>query len=105
MHTHFSSSATRAHRWLRTSAAVLLPATALSLVGFAAPAHAANPAEDCVLTGDVFSCTLTYAYTGGQQTFTVPDDVNEISVVAVGASGQTLTPNGNQARPRRRGQR
>ena len=93
MHTHFSPSATRAHRWLRASAAVLLPATALSLVGFAAPAHAANPAEDCVLTGNVFSCTLTYAYTGGQQTFTVPDDVNEISVVAVGASGQTLTPN------------
>ena len=87
MHTHFSSSATRAHRWLRTSAAVLLPATALSLVGLAAPAQAANPDEDCVLSGDAFACTLTYAFTGAEQTLEVPADVSSVEVVAVGASG------------------
>lgn len=87
MHTHSSSSATRAHRWLRTSAAVLLPATALSLVGFAAPAQAANPDEDCVLSGDAFACTLTYAFTGAEQTLQVPSDVSSVEVVAVGAAG------------------
>lgn len=87
MHTHFSSSATRAHRWLRASAAVLLPATALSLVGLAAPAHAANPDEDCVLSGDAFACTLTYAFTGAAQTLQVPADVSSVGVVAVGAAG------------------
>ncbi|NPD04117.1 hypothetical protein HN031_05400 [Nocardioides sp. zg-1308] len=86
MRTHSTASPPRRH-WLRSATALVLPATALALVGTAAPASAANPAEDCVISGDAFACTLTYAYTGAQQTFEVPDDVDSVTVVAVGAAG------------------
>ncbi len=88
MHTFSHATvASRARRWSRAATALALPATTLALIGFSAPAHAANPAEDCVLSGDTFSCALVYNTTGGEQTLLVPDGVTSVDVEAVGGSG------------------
>ncbi|WP_165355098.1 Ig-like domain-containing protein [Nocardioides oleivorans] len=80
----------RARRGLRTLTVLALPATTLALVGLGAPAaQAANPDADCVLSGNTFACTLTYAYTGSAQTLRVPNAVDKVSVVAVGGQGAT----------------
>ena len=73
----------------RALLALALPTAALAAVAMApAPAaHAANPAPDCVLHGTTFSCTVTYAYAGAEDTFTVPVGVAGVDVVAVGGSG------------------
>ena len=65
-----------------------MPVTALALVGLSAPAAtAANPAGSCVLNASNFDCTLNYGFTGGQQTFDVPQAVSSVSVVGVGGTG------------------
>ncbi len=55
-------------------------------LGLAGPAAAALPAN-CTVTGGAATCS--YASTGGEQTFLVPDGVQSISVKAVGAPGGT----------------
>ena len=74
-------SPSRTRRVLHTVAALALPGTALALVGLTAgAAQAANPAGRCTLAGSVFNCTLNYGFTGGEQTFAVPDAVTSVAV-------------------------
>lgn len=64
-------------------------------------------ASGCSASGAAISCV--YGYTGAEQTFTVPANVETVSVVAVGAAGATGifsdSGPGGRRRARRRGQR
>lgn len=70
--------------------ALSVSVASLSIVGLAAPAaQAAATKPQCELTGSTFTCTVTYAAVGAEETFVVPDGLTSVDVVAVGAAGGT----------------
>lgn len=75
---------TRRRRGWRRGALLL----AVGLVLGLAPAGLAHAASgDCATSGGEVTCTYSYSYTGGEQTFTVPAGVTVLSVTAVGGRG------------------
>ncbi|MFV0534751.1 MAG: hypothetical protein ACK5MR_13990 [Cumulibacter sp.] len=71
--------------------ALLAGASAMAFVGVAAgpgasPASAELPAE-CTQQSETETVRCVYLYTGTTQTFTVPERVHELNIVAVGARG------------------
>ncbi|MFI8456908.1 hypothetical protein [Kitasatospora sp. NPDC085464] len=55
---------------------------AVAPVALSAPAHAQGT---CTTTGPTTTCT--FAFTGAEQTFTVPAGVTQVDVTAIGAAG------------------
>ncbi len=53
------------------------------LVGFVVSAFAASPSPVC----SAGSCSVTFGYSAGEQTFTVPSGVGQVTLQATGASG------------------
>ncbi|MDQ4502438.1 Ig domain-containing protein [Sinomonas sp. ASV322] len=66
-----------------TTASALAAGAGLAGLAVASPAHAAG--GSCTVAGTTVTCV--YAYTGTEQTFTVPQNVSQVQVTAVGASG------------------
>ena len=68
-----------------------LAASSLSLVALVSPAAQAAPAPPpptCSVAGSSIACTVTYAFTGAEQTFAVPTGAaTALAVTAVGATG------------------
>lgn len=88
---------------LRTASA-LLAVTALASLGLAAvaapaPAHAAAPDPVCVAAdaAHTMSCTLTFGFTGAEQSFVVPPTVTSIEVELTGGAGGSASEPGGQA--------
>src|ERR1700733_14240725 len=67
--------------WIVIGFALLLP---LAVLSGAKQAHAAALPSNCAASGTTVTCTFT---AGAEGTFTVPNGVSNIHVVAVGAGG------------------
>ena len=50
-------------------------------------ADACGDAGTCVVVDDTLECTLVFSFTGDEQQWIVPDDIDSIDVTALGASG------------------
>jgi hypothetical protein len=75
---------------MRTLKAAKAVAVAASAVGLLAPLVGASA---------VGAETITFNYTGGEQTLTVPAGVFSVQVIAVGGSGATASPGGSGGAP------
>ncbi|MFH8387624.1 hypothetical protein ACH4E7_43225 [Kitasatospora sp. NPDC018058] len=78
---HRAGSAGRRGRVLAVAAGVFC-AAAVAPVALSVPAHAQGT---CTVSGPTTTCT--FAFTGAEQTFTIPAGVTQVDVTAIGAAG------------------
>ena len=89
-HTTTQAGAGRRPLAARIAASVLavaLLAAASAVASVPVAASAANPGTCVARSGQAPLCTVSYGYTGGEQTMSIPASVSSITVTAVGARG------------------
>lgn len=60
----------------------------------AAAATASGPVSNCHATATGANCTVTYTYTGAEQTFSIPPDMSGLTVRLTGANGGAIDSSG-----------
>ncbi len=90
-----SGSAAHRYRWVRRSAVGAALVLGMGVMPLAGTAWAADP---CSAPDSNRVVTCSYAFTGSEQTFTVPSGVTEVQVVAVGGAGGVSVDDGNPSR-------